>query len=74
MVQAQIISAADLRNGVQIAYRKADAILTGRTHDDNGLNREEIAAINLYTMDTPFYPACNGALATRDRSKAKPFF
>ena len=41
----------DLKTGCDIAYAKADEILAGRDVDDNGLNREEIAAINLYTQE-----------------------
>ena len=56
---AQIVPLDALRNGCEIAYRKADAELAGRTHDDNGLNREQIAAVNFYTQEcmSPADPA-----------------
>eukprot|EP01043_Picozoa_sp_COSAG02_P072442 COSAG02_NODE_13655_length_1366_cov_1.829519_1_plen_368_part_01 len=85
MVHAQIISAADLRNGVQIAYRKADAVLTGRTHDENGLNRDQIAAITFYTLDNmsvsgqvdppvnAYYPM-NVALRSQVIERIRPFW
>ena len=49
IVDAQIFSRDAMRHGCAIAYRKADTVLAGRKHDDNGLNREQIAAVNSYT-------------------------
>jgi len=85
MVQAQIISAADLRNGCERSYRKADTILAGRTHDDNGLNRDQIAAITFYTLENmsvsgqveppvnAYYPM-NVALRSQDMDRIAPFW
>ena len=42
--------------------------------DPHGLSAEEIGAIHMYTQDTPFYGALNGALRDKDRERLKPFF
>jgi hypothetical protein len=41
---------------------------------DDPLDNDEIASHNFYTMETPFYPEFNRALASKDRQQAKKFF
>jgi hypothetical protein len=43
-------------------------------HPADALDREESAALNLYTMESPFYPALNRALGSKDRALCRPFF
>mmetsp|Transcript_38920 Transcript_38920/g.62377 ORF Transcript_38920/g.62377 Transcript_38920/m.62377 type:complete len:546 (+) Transcript_38920:17-1654(+) len=41
---------------------------------DEKLNEDEIAAIHLYTQETPFYGTLNKLLRNKDRKVAKPLF
>jgi hypothetical protein len=40
---------------------------------DASLDQDEVAALHIYTMESPFYPALNRALGSKNRSEAKPF-
>ena len=85
MVLAQIMSDADMRKGCEVAYRKADEVLAGRTHDEYGLNRHQIAAINFYTQENmsvsgpveppvnAYYPM-NVALRSQVIEQIRPFW
>ena len=84
IADAQIVPRDALRNGCEIAYRKADAVLAGRTRDGNGLNREQIAAINYYTQEfmsptdpyakvNVYYPM-NVALRSQEIERVRPFW
>ena len=84
IADAQIVPRDALRNGCEIAYRKADAVLDGRTRDGNGLNREQIAAINYYTQEfmsptdpyakvNVYYPM-NVALRSQEIERVRPFW
>jgi hypothetical protein len=50
------------------------ALMFADSNQDAVLDREEVASLNMYTMQSPFYPALNKALGTKDRSKIIPFF
>jgi TPR repeat protein len=50
------------------------ALMFADSNPDSVLDREEVASLNMYTMQSPFYPALNKALGTKDRSKIVPFF
>ena len=41
---------------------------------DDLLDGDEVGSLNFYTMETPFYPAFNRALGSKNRPEAKPFF
>jgi hypothetical protein len=57
-----------LEGCVMLALMFADA------HPDPLLDRDEVGSLNVYTMQSPFYPALNTALGTKDRAKCIPFF
>jgi hypothetical protein len=38
------------------------------------LTPKEVACVNLYSMDSPFYVELNKALASKNRAEAKKFF
>ena len=63
---------ADLAGSVFLAMMFAKR----KFRDDNphGLTAEQIGAIHMYTQETPFYGALNGALRDKDRERLKPFF
>jgi hypothetical protein len=50
------------------------ALMFADSNQDSVLDREEVASLNMYTMQSPFYPALNKALGSKDRSKIIPFF
>ena len=64
---------ADLAGSVFLAMMFARRKLQSG-EDPHGLSAEEIGAIHMYTQDTPFYGALNGALRDKDRERLKPFF
>ena len=73
-------SEEDLRLAVRAAYEKADQILLGRLVDEHGLDREDIAAINIYTQDKwrgvikNLYGPLNAALRADDREGLTPYW
>ena len=64
------LSELDLSTAVYCADMHASNLV-----DEPGelLTRDEIAAIHLYTQDTPFYTLLNGCLRERNRELIKPF-
>jgi hypothetical protein len=61
-----------LAGGCAAAEARADALLAGGP-DEHGLNRDEIAAIHLYTQDVMYTPL-NRALWSEERGAVKPYW
>ena len=81
--EAGVLRAEDLANGCRIAFAKATQVLAGSAMDSNGLNCEEIAAINLYTQErisvsgaqrSNVYWPLNDALRSQDYARIRPFW
>ena len=51
IARAGVVKAEDLASGLNFAYQKADRLLSGNELDDNGLNRDEIATVHMYTQE-----------------------
>lgn len=64
--------AAVPQDAVDLAYRFADELLAAGP-DENGLTRDEIAAIHLYTQDAIYQPL-NRALWSQEREAVKPYW
>ena len=47
---AGILKPEDLATGLDSAYKKADSLLCGNEIDENGLGRDEIATVHMYTQ------------------------
>eukprot|EP00756_Hemistasia_phaeocysticola_P022755 Hpha_TRINITY_DN15851_c4_g2::TRINITY_DN15851_c4_g2_i1::g.191495::m.191495 len=62
-----------LTRAVRAASTAAKALLAMAKGKFTG-TPEHIAALFLYTMDTPFYPSLNAVMRSPDRSKAMPYF
>jgi len=60
ITRAGVVTAEDMATGCDLAYRHADTLLRGRSFDDNGLNRDEIAAVHLYTQENLARPQEDG--------------
>lgn len=45
-----------------------------KNHPDALLSQDQVAAINFYTRETPFYEVLNNAMRARNREVLKPFF
>lgn len=65
-----------LKTSADAAYMFANNFLIEKKDEEKykDLSREHIAAINFFTHETPFYPALNKCLRSRDRTDIKPFF
>jgi hypothetical protein len=63
---------AGLEGAVFVAMHFAVEYKAANPNDP--LDTEEMGSLNFYTMETPFYPAFNHALGSRNRPEAKPFF
>jgi hypothetical protein len=82
IAQANLIAASDLEAGCAVAFRKADDILDGAERDELGLNRDQIASINLYTQEVMgagathanVYRPLNAALRSEDLGRIRPFW
>lgn len=72
---AEAVAATGLQ-GLEGAVFLADLFATEymAQHPSDPLDHDEIASLNFYSMESPFYPAFNGALASKNRADAKPFF
>ena len=60
IARAGVLKAEELAAGLELAYKKADELLRGRLVDDNGLSRDEIAAVHLYTQENLVRPQEDG--------------
>ena len=56
IVQGEVMTAEEMAAGRSLAYAHADTLLNGRELDDNGLNRDEIATIHMYTQENFVHP------------------
>ena len=79
IAQAGLIVAGDLQRGAAVAFAKADSILMGAARDEHGLDRDQIAAINLYTQEDlgsglSVYRPLNTALRSEDLAQIRPFW
>ena len=84
VVDGTSMPAVAFRHGLEVAYRKADSMIpAGGSCDANGLNRDEIAAINFYTQENTssnpgekanLYRPMNTALRSQDAAKIRPYW
>jgi hypothetical protein len=63
---------ADFQPYLRQAKKKAKRLLKGESKEI--LLADEIAAVNIYTQETPFYGRLNYLLRNRSRTKLKPAF